>query len=157
MRHGLSSGWPQLTVSLQRRCSAAVCFTDNNPWSARSNLTRLALRAIHPLHLWRGLCYSTVMSSGRRNTDATLRAVLALPAATGCPCLPRRRGRCRRAANLPVWHSEKTRRRMRWKTPPQRTVHGKAQPCPSAPSRSLIDATGALFDVIFVAPHSVRL
>ena len=44
-------------------------------------------------------------SPGRRNADAT-----------GCPCLPRRRGRCRRAANLPVWHSEKTRRRMRWKT-----------------------------------------
>ena len=72
------------------------------------------------------------------------------------PCLPRRRGRCRRAANLPVWHSEKTRRRMRW-NPTVAHRSRKSTTLPFAPSRSLIDATGAVFDVVFVAPISDRL
>ena len=73
MRHGLSSGWAQLTVSLQRRCSAAVCFTDNNPWSARSNLT-----AAH--RSWQSTTLPSAPSRAERNaTGAVFDVVFVAP------------------------------------------------------------------------------
>ena len=46
---------------------------------------------------------------------------------------------------------------MRWKAPFPHNLSLHSTDSPSAPSRSLTDATGALFDDIFAAPISDRL